>query len=197
MRDEIDLLNHPRSNKRKSAAKKLRIHHLKEACESLLDSLKLELKNKNTWETQYQMVMAIGESQCDSAKKELYHLLNNNTMEPMVKLAFADAITRIENNSGFLTFALNLKDIDLIQGALRGMTFKKIPLPNQILDELINFTLSFKDNLTCFWIAASAPNCESMKLKSLLEEWSFSTNKDLSKAATESLKNKYVKWSIL
>ena len=58
----IEQLQHKSSAKRRAAAKKLRKLKAKEAGPALLAALKNELKDKRTWETQYQMIMALGES---------------------------------------------------------------------------------------------------------------------------------------
>ncbi|WP_305815346.1 HEAT repeat domain-containing protein [Photobacterium leiognathi] len=58
----IEQLNNKASAKRRSAAKKLRKLKNKDAGPALLEALKNELKDKRTWETQYQMIMALGES---------------------------------------------------------------------------------------------------------------------------------------
>ena len=58
----IEQLSNKASAKRRSAAKKLRKIKAKEAGPALLAALKNELKDQRTWETQYQMIMALGES---------------------------------------------------------------------------------------------------------------------------------------
>lgn len=61
--EEIELLSHARSPKRRAAAKRLRKLGDPAAGPSLLAALQEELNDDRTWETQYQMIMAIGH--CD------------------------------------------------------------------------------------------------------------------------------------
>jgi HEAT repeat protein len=57
----VEQLASPQSAKRRSAAKKLRKLKAAEAGPALLAALERELQDARTWETQYQMVMALGE----------------------------------------------------------------------------------------------------------------------------------------
>jgi HEAT repeat protein len=54
-------LGDKKSAKRRSAAKKLRKLNYVDVGSSILSALEAELKDVRTWETQYQMIMAIGE----------------------------------------------------------------------------------------------------------------------------------------
>lgn len=148
-------------------------------------------------ETKYHIIMAIGESNCQSCLPNLLDMVNLKDLDPMVKVAIADSITRLQNSSSFLSFSLKKLDEDFVTGALRGMTFNQIPLPMDIIDHLIDFSLSFEENMVYFWLAAAAPNCKSKKLINHLKLWSTSINEDVSKAANAALENKYLKWSIL
>ena len=74
--DSIALLTHKRSPKRRSGAKKLRKLKNSKACSALFETLQKELNDSRTWETQYQMIMALGECGCKDALpflKELVH----------------------------------------------------------------------------------------------------------------------------
>jgi 3'-phosphoadenosine 5'-phosphosulfate sulfotransferase len=197
LQELIIQLKSSKSTKRRSAAKKLRKIGNEQSCLYLLNALKKEVQNRRAWETQYHMVMAIGQSGCPRQVDELYSLLNLIDLEPMVRVAFADSITRIEGTSNFLLKAFKQKDIDLVSGALRAMTFEQIKLPIDLADDLLNFTLEFENNLTYFWLAAAAPGCSATKLNKYLKKWSTSDDKDISKAAKASLDNKYLIWSIL
>ena len=190
-------LQNPKSSKRRSAAKKLRKVGNPNSCLALLEALKKEIQNKRTWETQYHMVMAIGQSGCSCQINDLNNLIKLVELEPMVRVALADTITRLEGNSDFLYRAFELKDINLISGALRAMALEQINLPSDLVDKLIDFTLTIENDLSYFWIAAAAPGCESPKLKKYLNQWAKSDNEDISKAAKAALENKYLKWSIL
>lgn len=79
-------LQDKRSSKRGSAAKKLRKARLITAVPALIDALKIEVTDKRTWETQYQMVMALAETGSTEALPLLRNL-SSMDLEPMVLLA--------------------------------------------------------------------------------------------------------------
>lgn len=61
MDELLEQLNDKKSAKRRSEAKKLRKLGNVDAGPYLLEALQEEFKDVRTWETQYQMIMAIGE----------------------------------------------------------------------------------------------------------------------------------------
>lgn len=191
-------LKHPKTAKRRAAAKKLRKLQLKKGCSYLKESLLNEVNIPKTWETLYHIIMAIGESNCSSCLSKLYYILHHHSLVPMVRIAIADSITRIEMSDNFLEKAFNQRDIDLVNGALRAHAMEHLKLSNNhLIDNLIDFLLHQKDELSFFWLIAAAPGCTSDALSSYIKEWSHSDNVDISTAAQAALKHKYLKWSIL
>src|SRR5213595_3632573 len=96
----IALLSDKRSAKRRSGAKNLRRLQDPGACPELLMALEKEVLDPRTWETQYQMVMALGECGCSSALPALEQLAEQVTegkgaLEPMVYTAVGDALVRL------------------------------------------------------------------------------------------------------
>ena len=96
----IEGLKNSKSSIRRSAAKKIRKIKDPIYCPLLLDALSTEI-HKNTWETQYQIIMAIGETKCHNALEFLYSILNN-----MNFLSF-----HLLNYSGFLVFLRKIQRI--------------------------------------------------------------------------------------
>ena len=93
----IEQLQHKSSAKRRAAAKKLRKLKAKEAGPALLAALKNELKDKRTWETQYQMIMALGESGYTESLEFLIQLAGQEFEATMVYVAIGDSIIRLQN----------------------------------------------------------------------------------------------------
>ena len=141
LNDLIKKLQSPKSSQRRTAAKKLRKIGNHDSCSALMKALEKELQNKRSWETQYHMVMAIGQSKCLSMINDLYRLLASTDLQPMVRVAFGDAIARLEGNSNFLEKAFQERDIDLLSGALRAMAMEQISLPIDFVDEIIDLSL--------------------------------------------------------
>ena len=78
MNEIVIQLGDKKSIKRRSAAKKLRKLKDFDAGPSILAALESELKDIRTWETQYQMIMAIGECGYKPALPFLSELAKQN-----------------------------------------------------------------------------------------------------------------------
>ncbi len=114
----------------------------------------------------------------------------------MVRLALSDAI-RIEQDDSFLINAIELKDKELVEGAIRAIALEHKKLSNSKILKLLNFLESINDTETVFWLAAGAPGWDHSEIKANLIKWAESENYDLSRAAKSALDKKYLNWSIL
>jgi hypothetical protein len=199
----IEQLNNKASIKRRSAAKKLRKLNAKEAGRALLAALQTELKDRRTWETQYQMIMALGESGYTESLDFLLQLAEQHFEATMVYVAIGDAITRLDlsrhgniNNSIKIFFGTN--NAMLIDGILRSIAMLRFTPERNAIDKIINYglNLNLEDN-SRVWIAAAAPGWPPQTTKRFLEECMTSENQQIKRAAEAALKNKYLKWSPL
>jgi len=91
---DIEQLSHARSSKRCAAARRLRKLGDPKPGVALLVALKEELKDERTWETQYQMIMAIGHSNYSEALPEIESLISRQ-IGGMVEIAMGDTILRL------------------------------------------------------------------------------------------------------
>ena len=99
---ELDLIQQLRSThspRRRSAAKKLGKLAVSAAGPALLDALKRELPDKRTWETQYQMIMALGHCEYREAASLLQILAHEKFEATMVLVAVGDAYIRLRRRS--------------------------------------------------------------------------------------------------
>lgn len=128
----IEQLKHKSSAKRRSAAKKLRKLKAKEAGPAVLEALKKELQDKRTWETQYQMIMALGESGNTDSLDFLQPLAKQEFEATMLYVAIGDAITRLiylMENSSHKAIAQMLSNTEnplLSDGILRAIAMQKL-----------------------------------------------------------------------
>ena len=83
-----------RSAKRRAAAKKLRKRRDPAAGPALTAALDAEIADKRTWETQYQMIMALAESGVHDVLPLLREVAAMD-LEPMVLIAVGDALVRL------------------------------------------------------------------------------------------------------
>lgn len=189
------------STKRRSAAKKLRKVASKEAGKAIFEALKKELEDKRTWETQYQIIMALGESGYSDSIKFLLELSENDFDSTILYIAIGHAITTLETtNSKIQTPSslikwLETSQIELANGGLQSLAMHRT-IPT---DEFIKCTLkltSLPDNKELqFWTAAASAGWASSLTKLFLEKVIDSNhNEDTKKAAKAALKGKYLKW---
>ena len=99
-------LSDSKSARRRSAAKKLRKSGDPDSGPALLVALKNELRDQRTWETQYQMIMALGQCQHTEATEFLEALSREGRIES-VQTAIGDALFRLSGGAeGDLTRVL-------------------------------------------------------------------------------------------
>ena len=102
----IQQLTDSKSANRRSAAKKIRKSGDPDAGNALLSALKKELGDERTWETQYQMIMALGYCLHTDAI-EFLESLSKEGRFGMVQMAIGDALFRLSGGaSGDLSKAL-------------------------------------------------------------------------------------------
>lgn len=200
----IEQLSNKSSPKRRAAAKKLRRLKAKEAGSALLAALENELKNKRTWETQYQMIMALGESGYTESLGFLTQLAKQESEATMVYMAIGDAVTRLtyqkEGNINFVIDLLNSKPEQplFIDGLIRAIAIAKLAPPQDNIDKLILYgnKSDIGDNHKA-WIATAAAGWSGDKVINFLNNCLNSKNEQLKKAAQAALAKKYINWSIL
>ncbi len=195
-------LGDKKSLKRRSAAKKLRKLKNVDAGPSLLAALENELKDVLTWETQYQMIMAIGECSYKPALPFLSELAKQNFEATMVYVAIGDAIVRlsIENERDTIPI-LKLLDTGnemLIDGALRAMAMLKMVPSDKHIEKIINYVAVRELNQGIhFWVVAAAPGWTGAKVEAYLDYCAKSPREEITSAVALARKNKYKKWSPL
>lgn len=91
---DIEQLSHARSPIRRAAAKRLRKLDDAAAGPALLAALNEELKDDRTWETQYQMIMAIGHCDYKEALPYIRSLISRQ-IGGMVEFAIGDTMLRL------------------------------------------------------------------------------------------------------
>jgi hypothetical protein len=198
----IEQLTHPRSSRRRSAAKKLRQSHDTQAGYRLLSALKKEVQDPRTWETQYQMIMALAECSYNKSLTYLWKLASLAGLEPMIYIALGDAIVRLarrsDNDPTPIMKLLDTKNEWLIEGAFRAIAMLHLALNKKAVQKIIAYVSALPNNHHLrFWIAAAAAGWDEVITSNFLQECVTSESKDLKKAALASIKGKYLKWSPL
>ena len=202
MNEIVAQLGDKKSPKRRSAAKKLRKLKDIDAGHFILAALETELKDVRTWETQYQMIMAIGECVYKPALPFLNELAKRNFEATMVYVAIGDAIVRLSiENERDATPIFKLLDTGnemLIDGALRAMAMLKMVPSDRHIQNIINYVAERELNQGIhFWVVAAMPGWSGPKVEEYLDYCAKSPREEITSAVALARKNKYKKWSPL
>ncbi len=203
IQDTILQLVSSQSPKRRSAAKKLRRLGVIEAGPALLAALEKEVKDPRTWETQYQLIMALGECNYVAALSVLERLAETEIEATMVYVGLGDAIVRLSRSNQndampILKIVNHSKNTMLIDGALRAMAMlRMVPVP-EMVRQVLAFVkpLGSTDPLR-FWVAAAAPGWKHPDLEAFLASCASSSRQDIAEAGKCEQLKKYQKWSPL
>ena len=199
----IEQLQHKSSPKRRAAAKKLRKLAANEAGPALLAALNKELNDKRTWETQYQMIMALGEAKYTESLDFLLQLANHDFDATMIYVAIGDAISRLDfaqhnNVDNSINIFKNTSNSMLADGILRAIAMLQLTPEKDAINKVIDYGLQLDaDDNSRVWIAAAAPGWPPSLTKRFLNECAASENQQIKRAAEAALNNKYLKWSPL
>jgi hypothetical protein len=202
MQDAIELLRHKQSPKRRSGAKRLRKLRRPESGPALLAALRDEVRDPRTWETQYQMIMALAESAYTPALPYLEQLSQQPFEATMVYTALGDAIVRLGRSSAEDPEpVLRLMDSGnerLIDGAFRAVAMLRLRLDQAAVDRIVAFVSACPpaDGLR-FWVAAAAPGWRGPAVEAFLNACAQGPREDVREAALAALQGKYRKWSPL
>lgn len=200
----IEQLGAPQSAKRRSAAKKLRKLGVAAAGPALLAALERELEDPRTWETQYQMIMALGECGHRAALPFLKALAARPFGATMIYVAIGDAIVRLSHSgSSDVTPVLQLmrgaRDRMLVDGAFRAMAMLRLVPDDAAISEMLDYgkAVGTDGEERRFWLAAAAPGWRGARVAAFLDECERSAAQHVREAATLAKARKYRKWQPL
>ncbi len=198
----IGQLRSPHSPKRRSAAKKLRKLGDPIAGPALLDALKQELPDARTWETQYQMVMALAHCGCTEAAPLLQTLAHEKFDATMVLVAVGDAYVRLRRCSDsdpapvFELFAVK-NDESLLDGALRAIAMLRMRFEPEVTASILEQVVARKSEGLKFWAAAACPGWSGAAVDYFLDQCALSPREDVRNAAADAKLHKYRVWNPL
>jgi hypothetical protein len=188
------------SAKRRSAAKHLRKMEDPTAGPALLEALKHELRDERTWETQYQLIMALGTCCVRDALPYLEELATRPFEATMVYTAIGDALVRLsrahEHDASKAVDLLRSGNERLIDGALRAVAMLRMKPSAAEVDAILRFVqpLSLESGLR-FWPAAAAAGWSGKLRDAFLADCSRSSRQDLRDAAARSSQGQYKTWN--
>lgn len=190
------------SAKRRSAAKHLRKMGDPTAGPALLEALKHELRDERTWETQYQMIMALGACCVRDAVPYLEELATRPFEATMVYTSIGDALVRLtrahEHDASKAVVLLRSGNERLIDGALRAVAILRMKPSAAEVDAILRFVQSLKleDGLR-FWPAVAAAGWTGKLRDAFLADCSRSPRQDLRDAVARSSQGQYKTWDLV
>ncbi|MFD6279760.1 HEAT repeat domain-containing protein [Streptomyces sp. NPDC060209] len=194
--EAVGQLDDRSSVRRRAAAKRLRRLAATTAGSSLLRALQREVRDLRTWETQYQMVMALGACDHRPAVPFLSDLAQRPLDATGVYVACGDSIVRLrgaeEGTSAPVRWCLDSGTPMLADGALRAVAMlRSVPDPETV-DYILDFLapLQSHDGLR-FWAAAAAAGWPGERVHAFLERCAAGPRADVADAAASSLEGKY------
>jgi HEAT repeat protein len=195
-------LRAPQPVKRRTAAHALRNLKIPATGPALLEALREELQNPQSWDTQYQMIMALGECRHYEALPLLRELIPAKRGQLMISIALGDSIVRLSSVdrhdvAPILEFLSGL-DRNLIEGAFRAMALLRMVPGPEDLAKILHFARKLPpDDPMRVWVAAAAAGWGGPELRPFLEQCLQSAREDVRRAAAASMEKKYLKWKPL
>jgi HEAT repeat protein len=196
----IEQLRSRHSPKRRSAALKLRKLGNPAAGPALLDALANEWNDRRTWETQYQMVMALGHSGTTEAIPLLEILAHEKFPgRTMVLVAIGDALVRLSRSSdadaGPVLKVLSIANDGLLHdGALRAVAMLRMRFNEAETADIIRAVDAAGVEGRRFWLIAACPGWSGVEVDRFVERCLSSTREDVRAAAADAKLKKYRNW---
>jgi len=208
----IRQLRSPKSEKRASAAKRLRKQRHAAAGPALLDALQEEVKDPRTWKAQFEMILALGELHHEPALTFLWELAKLHTPHTIRYTALGDAIVRLTSKGsadvGSLFELAARKNFSLIGGALNAMSELRLVPSDDDIRRILQIAEDpqaevehhgYPNDRTGVRlpVALAAAGWPQEIVKPFLERCLAIPDQGLQLAAKNSLKGKYTKWASL
>jgi HEAT repeat protein len=193
----VEEISNARSAKRRAAAKILRKLADPVAGPAIEEALRKEIQDPRTWETQYQMIMALGECRYAPSIPLLLDL-SRRELERMVYVAVGDALVRLSSDrEKELLRILSSGNAGLAEGALRAVAMLRLGLSTEAIESVIAHVAKPENEPLRFWVAAAAPGWDGPRVEAFLRDCVRSARKETREAAQAALEKKYLKWNPL
>ncbi|WP_406195514.1 HEAT repeat domain-containing protein [Kitasatospora sp. NBC_01560] len=199
--EAVAQLGHRLSPKRRSAAARLRRLADPAAGPSLVEALQREVRDTRTWETQYQLVMALGACGHRPALGLVRELAQRPFEATMVYTSLGDAVIRLstpDETPHSLRWCLEAGTPMLAAGALRAVAMERLALDSATIDYVLDVLdpLDPHDGLR-FWAAAAAAGWAAPRVTEFLQGCAAGPRADVAMAATASLQGEYRTYAFL
>ncbi|MGW0359341.1 hypothetical protein ACWDXV_34560 [Nocardia nova] len=197
--DALALLTDSLSTRRRRGAKRLRALADPTAAARIRTALEHEVLDKRTWETQYQLIMALGTTGGGADVELLKKLALQPRSATTVNAALGDAIVRLgrdaDNDPAPALWCLQ-QDVELLaDGALRAVAMLRLKFPDSAVDAVLDYAeANFHDlnhKFLAYWPAVAAAGWSGPRVRMFLTRCSQDSREIIAAAATDALNGCY------
>jgi hypothetical protein len=203
----IDLQN-SKSEKRRNAAKKISKNRLPELGDQLYAAYLKEKEDKRTWETQYEMVKALGLIDYKKSLENIYETVRQNEPHDMITVGASLAYIRLKrkslSDSAPVLELLEFGRISVIAGVVMVLAIDKMIPDNDAIEKIIKicWDLHRHKDVTPHdmddrkYLAIACANWDKNLVKDFLNhciETAKENDNNLREVSQNSLKGKYSK----
>jgi hypothetical protein len=200
-------LHSTKSADRKRAAKEIGKLNLTDLGDDLYQAYLKETKDKRTWETQVEMILALGQLDYKNALSEMDTIIKANNPHDMITYAAAQTYVRLKRKSlsdaSPVLELLQFGGLSTVSGCLNPLGYDKMQPDESQIKELIKYTWDLNKHKDYepgygdprYGIAAACAGWDRQLTKDFLEHCLATANGDtpLEYVSENSLKGKYVK----
>lgn len=198
--DAIGRLDDKRSAQRRSGAKRLRKLGDPAAGPALTAAIDREMADPRTWETQYQMIMALGACGYKEAVPTLQKLAQRQLEHLAVYTALGHAVVQLSSEDGgaqALRWCLDTQNPELLNGALRATATLRLFPDEKTISLVVGHVerTGPYDGLR-FWAAVAAAGWAGRQVETFLKNCAAGPRDDVAQAATSSLRREYASYPV-
>lgn len=199
-RDEaLALLADPLSARRRRGAKRLRALADPTTAAQIRTALEREMLDRRTWETQYQLIMALGMTGGRDDVEFLKGLARQPRSTTTVNAALGDAIVRlgraVDNDPAPALWCLRQDAELLADGALRAVAMLRLRFPDDAVGEVLDYAEEhFRDldhRYLPYWPAVAAAGWSGPRVQAFLIRCSQDDRQIIAAAANDALNGRY------
>jgi hypothetical protein len=196
--EAVDLLGHKASAKRRQGAKRLRSLADPTTASAVRAALEHEVRDPRTWQTQYQMIMALATTGGRADVPLLKDLAAQAREATMVNVALGDAIVRLdrdhEHDPTPVLWCLGQPVTLLDDGALRAVAMLRLRFAPDITEALLDrLDVESPHSGLRFWPAIAAAGWTGSRVEAFLQACASGPREDVAGAAKEALAGRHVK----
>ena len=161
-----------------------------------MDALANEVMDDRTWETQYQMVMALAECGYTPALEWLRDFARSLDDPLMLVVGVGDAVVRLSILVGAtdaaIRWALATGSASIADGAFRALAVTRTVPGAAVISDIFDYLRPLHaEDQRRFWVATAAVDWKGADVESVLQSWTSLPRDDVAEAARASLAGEY------